>query len=105
MHFASPKQLVALALVWAALLVGYDHHRNPKPLHGYWMEFLGGSSRPGAGTPSDRPHLRLSMPHLCCSGCLSDVRTALEPLRGLGAPQVAAEPPSIEHVEQAPKAA
>jgi len=99
MHFASARQLVIVALVWAVLLVGYDQHANPRPFAAYWAEFKGSSTRPVVVSQEDTPRLKLSMPHLCCSGCLSDLRTALQPLAWLGAPRVAAEPPSIENAE------
>src|SRR5271165_4154762 len=103
MHFASTRQLIAIAVTWALLLLAYDQHKSPRPFSAYWKEFLGGSTRPEASAATDRPHLKVSMPHLCCTGCLSDVRTAIEPLHWLGTPQVAAEPPSIEHVEEVSK--
>ncbi len=101
MHFASARLLVAIALVWTVLMVGYDQHANPRPFAAYWAEFKGSSTRPAVLSETDTPHVKLSMPHMCCSGCLSDVRTALEPLSWLGAPRVSAEPPSIESVETA----
>jgi len=103
MHFASARQLIAIAVAWAFLLLAYDQHKSPRPFAAYWTEFLGGSTRPVSSAASDRPHVKVSMPHMCCSGCLSDVRAAIAPLHWLGAPQVAAEPPSIEHVEEASK--
>jgi hypothetical protein len=103
MHFASSRQLIAIALVWAALLVGYEQHTIPRSLRAYWVEFIGGSTRPVASAASDRPHLKLSMPHLCCSGCLDDLRAALLPLHWLGTPQVVATPPSIEQANASPQ--
>jgi hypothetical protein len=100
MHFAPARLLIAIALVWAVLLVGYDQHANPRPFAAYWAEFKGSSTRPVVTSPKDVPRLKLSMPHLCCSGCLSDLRTALEPLTWLAAPSVAVEPPSIDNVEE-----
>lgn len=102
MHFATARQLIVIAIVWAVLLVGYDQHANPRPFAAYWAEFKGSSTRPVVTSKDDTPRLKLSMPHLCCSGCLSDLRTALEPLTWLRAPTVASEPPSIENAEAAP---
>jgi hypothetical protein len=97
-HFATPRQLIALALAWAALLVVYDEHANPRPLARYWEEFLGGSTRPTViavteAAAGDKPRLRLSMPHLCCTGCLNDVRSALKGLSWLGPGRPANPPP------------
>lgn len=98
MHFATPRQLVALALAWALALVAYDQHANPRPFVTYWAEFKGSSTRPTVVSQGDTPRVRLSMPHLCCSGCLSDVRTALKPFGWLAAPRVVVPAAAIEDV-------
>jgi hypothetical protein len=98
MHFASPRQLIAIALVWALFLLAYDQHANPRPFATYWTEFKGSSTRPTVVSEGDTPRVRLSMPHLCCTGCLSDVRAALKPLTWLAPARLATEPPAIPEV-------
>jgi hypothetical protein len=97
-HFATPRQLIAIALAWALVLVAYDEHANPRPLARYWEEFLGGSTRPTVNEASgsaagDKPRLRLSMPHLCCTDCLNEVRSALKGFSWLGPGRPANPPP------------
>jgi hypothetical protein len=96
MRFATPRQLIAMALAWALLLVSYDYHANPKPLSTYWAELKGSSTRPTVVSEGDTPRLKLSMPHLCCSGCLNDIRSALKPFTWLGPARIAAQPPPID---------
>jgi len=93
MHFATPRQLIAIVLAWAALLVAYDQHMNPKPPSAYWAEFRGRSTRPTVVSEGDTPRMRLSMPHLCCTGCLNDLRAALKPFTWLGPARLAADLP------------
>lgn len=93
MHFATPRQLIAIALAWALLLVAYDQHANPRPLATYWAELKGSSTRPTVVSEGDTPRVKLSMPHLCCSGCLNDIREALKPLTWLAPPRLATPPP------------
>jgi copper chaperone CopZ len=99
MHFATPRNLIAMALAWALFLVAYDQHANPRPLATYWAEFKGSSTRPTVVSEGDTPRVRLSFPHLCCTGCLNDVRAALKPLAWLAPARLATEPPPIEEVE------
>jgi hypothetical protein len=96
MHFATPRQLIAMALAWALLLVSYDQHANPKPLSTYWAELKGSSTRPTVVSEGDTPRVRLSMPHLCCSGCLNDIREALKPFTWLAPARLATQPPPVE---------
>jgi hypothetical protein len=101
MHFATTRQLIAITLVWALLLVAYDQHQNPRPFSTYWSEFRGSSTRPTVVSEGDTPRLRIAMPHLCCTGCLNDVRAALKPLTWLGPARVSAEPPPSDSVASA----
>jgi hypothetical protein len=99
MHFASSRNLIAIALGWAFFLVAYDQHANPRPLATYWAEFKGSSTRPTVVLGGDTPRVRLSMPHLCCTGCLDEIRAALKPLDWLAPARLTTEPPAIEAVE------
>jgi copper chaperone CopZ len=85
MTFATTKQLVFMTLLWALALFGIDYAKNPRPLD----ELLappGEATNAGGGPPV----ITLAMSHLCCTGCLSDVTTALEGMRGISvrAPRV-----------------
>ena len=99
MHFATTRNLTAMALAWALFLVAYDQHANPRPLSTYWAEFKGSSTRPTVISEGDTPRVKLSMPHLCCTGCLEEIRAALKPLTWLAPARLATEPPAIENVE------
>jgi copper chaperone CopZ len=99
MHFATPRNLIAMALAWALFLIAYDQHANPRPLATYWAEFKGSSTRPTVVSEGDTPRVKLSMPHLCCTGCLNDIRAALKPLTWLAPARLATEPPAIEDIE------
>jgi hypothetical protein len=99
MHFATLKQLTAMALAWALCLVVYDQHANPRPFATYWAEFMGSSTRPTVVSEADTPRVRLSMPHLCCTGCLNDVRAALKPFAWLAPARLTTEPPAVESAE------
>jgi copper chaperone CopZ len=105
MHFAAPKTLVALALGWAIFLVAYDQHANPRPLSTYWAEFKGSSTRPTVVSEGDTPRIRLSMPHLCCTGCLDEIHASLKSLAWLAPARLATEPPAIDAVEASPATA
>lgn len=83
MHFARPGQLIAMIFVWTLCLVAYDQHANPRSFATYWAEFRGSSTRPTVVSEGDTPRVKLSMPHLCCSGCLNEIRAALKPLTWL----------------------
>ena len=102
MHFAKARQLIAIAIVWAVLPRAYDQHKNPRPLSTYWAEFRGSHTRPTVISAGDTPRVRLAMPHLCCTGCLNDVRAALKPLTWLGPGRVVVPPPEIENVSATP---
>ena len=94
MHFATPRQLIVLVFTWALLLVAYDQHVNPKPLSTYWSEFKGSSTRPTVNSEGDAPRVRLSMPHLCCTESIDEIRAALAPLTWLAPARLDREPPA-----------
>ena len=98
MHFAKPRQMIMMALAWAVFLIAYDQHANPRPASTYWAEFRGSSTRPTVVSEGDTPRVKLSMPHLCCTGCLNDVRAALKAFAWLGPAVVASPPPALESV-------
>jgi hypothetical protein len=99
MHFAKTRNLVFMAIAWAIFLFAYDQHQNPRPLATYWAEFRGKSTRPTEISHTDTPRLRLSMPHLCCTGCLSEVRDALKQLTWLAPARLVTQPPPVEVAE------
>src|SRR5260370_38094675 len=71
------KQIVAMTLVWAAVLFAVDYVKQPRPLailFGMRREAFGDAVRPA------NPTITLWVNHLCCSGCLDDLRAALQPL-------------------------
>jgi hypothetical protein len=67
-RLATPFQIVSLTAAWLAVLLVIDYRWNPHLWHG-------GPPPPPASAP-----LSLRINHLCCSGCLADVRGALEAL-------------------------
>jgi copper chaperone CopZ len=78
MRFANLRQIVGLTLAWALVLFTADYIKHPRPI----AQLLGRA--PSGAGPMARPHLRIWMKHLCCSGCLADVQQALAELPGLG---------------------
>ncbi len=75
MTFASTKTLVVLTILWAVALFGIDYVKNPKAAEQMWT-----SKHMGESAKDGKPIIKLSMNHLCCTGCLSDVTKALEKL-------------------------
>ena len=75
MTFASTKTLVVLTILWAIALFGIDYAKNPKAAESMWT-----SKHMGESAKDGKPIIKLSMNHLCCTGCLSDVTKALEKL-------------------------
>ncbi len=80
MKFSNTGQVVALALAWTAAMVYVDYKKNPRPLR----EMYQGSKRTQADANISTPHVSLKMNHLCCSGCLDDVKVALKDLPWVG---------------------
>jgi hypothetical protein len=74
---SNSRQIVTMALLWATALFAVDYLKHPRPLSLLFGIKLEGSS--GAVRPT-KPTIILKMNHLCCSGCLDDLRTALHPL-------------------------
>jgi hypothetical protein len=72
-----PAQVFTMALVWAASLFALDYSKHPRPLY-----VLFGMEREGFGDAARRTNLTITLcvNHLCCSGCLDDLRAALHPL-------------------------
>jgi hypothetical protein len=74
---STPKQIVAMTLVCLTALFAVDYIKHPRPLavlFGIKRERIGGAVR------LTKPTIILGVNHLCCSGCLDDLRTALQPL-------------------------
>jgi hypothetical protein len=73
MKFASVKQIIVLTAVTCVGLFGLDYYKNPQ----LWP----------SGQSENKVHpgkrLTLWMNHLCCSGCLADVRQALAEVPGI----------------------
>jgi len=80
MKFSNTGQVIALALAWTAAMVYVDYKKNPRPLR----EMYSGSKRTQADQNITTPHVSLKMNHLCCSGCLDDVKAALKDLPWVG---------------------
>lgn len=72
MKFATVRQIVVLTVVICAVLFGLDYYKNPQLWHSESIK----TARPGV-------RLTLWMNHLCCTGCLADVRQALAGLAGV----------------------
>ena len=80
MKFSNTGQIIALALTWTAAMVYVDYKKNPRPLR----EMYSGSKRTQADQNILTPHVSLKLNHLCCSGCLDDVKAALKDLPWVG---------------------
>jgi len=91
MTFATTKQLVLMTLLWALTLLGIDYAKNPRSLDQLFAP-VGASANIGSGAPVNT----LNKNHLCCSGCLSDVTTALERFTS-----ITVKPPPVASQEQA----
>ena len=74
MKFASVTQIVVLIAITCIGLYLLDYYKNPQLWHSRSVTMA--SSEKG-------PRLTLWMNHLCCSGCLDDVRKALTGLAGV----------------------
>lgn len=74
MNFASVKQILAMIALTCMGLFALDYYKNPQLWH-----------KPVAtANPERGPQLTLWMNHLCCTGCLDDVRKALGGMPGVG---------------------
>src|SRR5579864_1042849 len=74
MNFASVKQILVLIAVTCIAFYTLDYYKNPQLWHA--KSVVMASSEGG-------PRLTLWMNHLCCTGCLDDVRKALAGLPGI----------------------
>jgi hypothetical protein len=74
---SNTRQIVTMTLVWATALFAVDYIKHPRPLF-----VLFGIKREGLGDAVRlmNPTIILRVNHLCCSGCLDDLRAALQPL-------------------------
>lgn len=77
MGMSRTQQVVALMLVWAAVLIGYDRMFN-KHLF----------APPASAVKSMKPQIHMYINHLCCSGCQDVAFSALKTLPWLGEPSL-----------------
>ena len=78
MRFSNAKEIVAMALVWALALIGYDQLFS-KHLF---------APAPAALAKFTQPQVRIWMSHVGCSGGLEAVLQAVKTLPWLGEPEV-----------------
>jgi hypothetical protein len=78
--FSNAKQIIGILVGWALALLVIDEIKDPRPL----TQILGKPPTIDPATNLRNPHLTLFMNHLCCTGCLGDVREALAKLPWLG---------------------
>jgi hypothetical protein len=74
MKFASLKQIVILTIIVCIGLFALDYFKNPQLWHSRSMK---------AASIDKGIRLTLWMNHLCCTGCLADVRQALMGIAGV----------------------
>jgi hypothetical protein len=72
MKFASVKQIIVMTVITCIGLFGLDYYKNPQ----LWHSRSVSAARPGV-------RLTLWMNHMCCLGCLGDVRQALAGVPGI----------------------
>lgn len=89
MKFASVKQIIVLTVITCAGLFGLDYYKNPQ----LWHSRSASAVRPGM-------RLTLWVNHLCCTGCLADVRQALAGVSGIDVAN-ATDPKQLFTQEQA----
>lgn len=80
MKFSNAKQIIGLLVAWAVALLVIDEIKDPRPL----TQILGKPPAIDPATNLKNPHLTIFLNHLCCTGCLGDVREALAKLTWLG---------------------
>jgi copper chaperone CopZ len=78
MRFATVRQVVVLSIVWCVALFTLDYFKNPQ----LWK------AEAAPQVAAEGVHVDLWMSHLCCTGCLGDIRAALAGVPGLGTPTV-----------------
>src|SRR6266404_284667 len=74
MTCASPKQILILIALTCLGLYALDYWKNPQLRH---------SGSVATASSAGGPRLALWMNHLCCTGCLDDVRKALAGMPGV----------------------
>ena len=88
MKFASVKQIVALTAITCIGLFTLDYFKNPQ----LWHPMSVNAARPGV-------RLTLWMNHLCCTGCLADLRQALAGVPGIDLANAADPKPLLTQAE------
>lgn len=93
-RLATAKQIILLALAWALVLCAADFVANPRPLAAVLGVLRGERAAAALPAPApSTPRVALLMNHMCCSGCLNDLRQALRELPWVG---------SVHRVKEAP---
>ncbi len=72
MKFASVKQIIFMTVFTCIGLFGLDYYKNPQLWHSRTVSTV----KPGV-------RLTLWMNHMCCLGCLADIREALTGIAGI----------------------
>ena len=90
MKFASVKQILALIAITCAGMYLLDYYKNPQLWHSKHVVMA--SSDKGA-------RLTLWMNHLCCSGCLDDIRKALTGVAGVDLANAVGPKPLLTQAE------
>lgn len=88
MKFASVKQIVAMTVITCIGLFTLDYFKNPQ----LWHPMSVSAARPGV-------RLTLWMNHLCCTGCLADLRQALAGVPGIDLANAADPKPLLTQAE------
>ena len=88
MKFASLKQIIALTAITCVGLFTLDYFKNPQ----LWHPMSVSAAKPGM-------RLTLWMNHLCCTGCLSDLRQALAGVPGIDLADAADPKPLLTQAE------
>ncbi|HUG52311.1 MAG TPA: hypothetical protein VMR21_01865 [Vicinamibacteria bacterium] len=88
-RLATRTQMIVMTVVWLGVLIAIDYTKNPH------LRAAAAPERPPTAA------LSLWVNHLCCTGCLSDVRDALAALPWVDAEQIRARKAVVsrEHAE------
>jgi hypothetical protein len=92
-HYGTAPQILALTVLWAAALVGVDYARNPRPLGSF---FAKSEAQHVVGDVAT-PQIVLFMNHMCCSGCLDELQSALKQLTWISKVEIDKGSKLVEH--------
>jgi hypothetical protein len=76
LRFSSPREIMALTVIWMASMFGLDAWKNPQTMGSFFKSNVAGRAAANVQTPT----VRLWLNHLCCSGCLDDLKEGLKPV-------------------------